>query len=339
MKTVSFVVPCFNSAEYMRTCVDSILPCGEDIEIILVNDGSTKDNTAEIADELAAQYPGIVRAIHQENAGHGGAVNTGLAAAEGLYFKVVDSDDWLDEEAMVKVMDVLRGQARSAKPVDLVITNYIYDKVYEGTKTVIDYTNVFPVDQLFTWDQIGHFHNSQYLLMHSAIYRTEVLKSIGLQLPTHCFYVDNIFVYVPLPACKTMIYLNEDVYHYFIGREDQSVNEKIMYSRIDQQLKITRVMIDSVDLWSVREPKLRRYMRNYMAMMMCICSIFLRMERTEENEAKRAGIWEYLKQRDPRLYRSLRASMLGALTNIPTEAGRRVGLAGYRVAQKIFKFN
>jgi len=340
MKTISFAVPCFNSAEYMRACVDSLLVLDEgDIEIILVNDGSTKDNTAEIADGLAAEHPGTVRAIHQQNAGHGGAVNTGLEAAEGLYFKVVDSDDWLDEKAMGQVMELIRGQARSATPVDLVVANYVYDKVYEGTKTSMGYRNVFPVDKVFGWSEIGHFNSSQYLLMHSVFYRTELLKATGLKLPEHCFYVDNIFVYVPLPAVKTIIYEDVDAYHYFIGREDQSVNESVMLSRIDQQLRITKFMIDAVDLNKVAEPKLRRYMRNYLSMMMCICSVFLRMEPTAENEAKREDVWNYLKQRDAKLYRSIRHGILGVATNIPTEAGRKLGLAGYHLAQRIFKFN
>ena len=81
MKILSFAVPCYNSEAYMRKCIDSLLPGGEDVEIIIVDDGSS-DGTAAIADEYEAKYPGICRAIHQENAGHGGAVNTGIQAGE-----------------------------------------------------------------------------------------------------------------------------------------------------------------------------------------------------------------------------------------------------------------
>ena len=130
MQIISFAGPCFNSADYMEKCVYSLVPLGDDIEIILVDDGSTKDNTAEICDRLVAEHPNVIRAIHQENAGHGGAVNAGLAAAEGLYFKVVDSDDWLDEEAMETIMAFIRSQADLAEPTDLVISNYVYEKVY-----------------------------------------------------------------------------------------------------------------------------------------------------------------------------------------------------------------
>ena len=96
MKYITFTVPCYNSQDYMERCIDSLLPGGEDVEIIIVNDGST-DATAQIADDYAARYPGIVRAVHKKNGGHGSGVNKGLELATGAYFKVVDSDDWLDD--------------------------------------------------------------------------------------------------------------------------------------------------------------------------------------------------------------------------------------------------
>lgn len=339
MKTLSFAVPCYNSAEYMDACIESLLKCGDDVEILIVNDGSFKDNTAEKADEWQARYPDIIRAIHKENGGHGSAVNAGLENAKGRYFKVVDSDDWLDEEAMAEVMRYLRLQMELRDATDMVIANYVYEKVHEGAQTVMGYSNVFPVGVEFGWDEVGRFNPSQYLLMHSVIYRTELLQEMNLKLPHHCFYVDNIFVYEPLPQVETMYYLDVDMYRYFIGREDQSVNEKVMMGRIDQQLRVTRTMIDAVDVTSIEEKHLRHYMENYLAMMMCICSVFLRMRNTPEDDEKREGIWRYLKEADPVLYRRLRTNVLNLGTNLPTELGRRAGLGGYHIAQKIFKFN
>ena len=343
MKTITFAIPCYNSAEYMDKCIESILAFEDglgDIEILIVDDGSTKDNTAAKADEWHERYPETVYAIHKENGGHGSAVNVGLANARGRYFKVVDSDDWLDESAMREIMPYLRAQSELRHACDLVIANYVYEKVYENTRTVIDYKNVFPVDEEFTWDEIGHFKSSQYLLMHSVIYRTDLLRDVRLVLPEHCFYVDNIFVYVPLPAVYSIRYFNVDMYRYFIGREGQSVNEDTMMARIDQQLRITRFMIDAVDLdEDVVQKKLRRYMENYLSMMMCICSVFLRMINTDEAEQKREGIWNYLKEARPNMYSRIRRNILNLGTNIPSEVGRRLGLGGYHLAQKIFKFN
>lgn len=324
----------------MDKCIESLLVCGDDIEIIIVDDGSTKDKTGEKADVWAEKHPTIIKAVHQENGGHGQAVNTGLAHASGLYFKVVDSDDWLDEKAMEDVMAYLRAQKEREHPTDLVIANYVYEKVHEGTRTVMHYRNVFPERREFTWDEVGHFHQSQYLLMHSVIYRTDLLRQVGLMLPKHTFYVDNIFVYEPLPAVETIYYLDVDMYRYFIGREDQSVNEDVMKSRIDQQLRVTRHMIDAVKLpEAVSKKPLEQYMENYLSMMMCISSIFLRMIDTPEAEQKRDDLWAYLKTANPELYPHIRRSVLNMGTNLPTELGRRVGIFGYRIARKIFKFN
>lgn len=340
MKTISFAVPCYNSAAYMDVCIESILKCGEDIEIIIVDDGSTKDDTAAKADEWQERHPDIIRAMHQENGGHGQAVNTGLANATGYYFKVVDSDDWLDEHAMSEIMGYLRVQCELETGTDLVIGNYVYEKVSENTRTVMHYRSVFPEGREFHWDEVGHFLQSQYLLMHSVIYRTALLRDMDLVLPKHTFYVDNIFVYVPLPKVKTIYYRDVDMYRYFIGREDQSVNESVMISRIDQQLRVTRLMIDAVLLpGGVPEKRLERYMENYLSMMMCICSIFLRMIDSDESEDKREEIWEYLKEKNPDVYRRIRRSALNMGTNLPTGLGRRIGITGYRMAQRIFKFN
>ena len=343
MKTITFAVPCYNSAEYMDKCIESLLACDDgrnDIQIVIVDDGSTKDDTPAKADAWQAEYPETILAVHQPNGGHGQAVNTGLKNAEGRYFKVVDSDDWLDPDAMRDVMRYLRRQCELRDATDLVIANYVYEKVHEGTRTVIRYKNVFPVEEEFTWEDVGRFNPSQYLLMHSVVYRTELLRDMGLELPQHTFYVDNIFVYVPLPHVKSIYYLDVDMYRYFIGREDQSVNESVMMGRIDQQLKVTRIMIDAVELPdSVEEKRLERYMENYLSMMMCICSIFLRMINTPEAEEKRDAIWAYLKEHNPGVYSRVKNSVLNLATNIPTEVGRRIGITGYHVAQKIFKFN
>ena len=266
-------------------------------------------------------------------------MNTGLAHATGFYFKVVDSDDWLDPAAMFPLMVYLRSQLDAPVPCDMVVANYVYDKVDEGEQKVMGYGNVLPEGYEFGWDEVGTFLPSQYLLMHSVYYRTEMLRKMKLILPEHTFYVDNIFVYEPLVYVRTMRYFNVDAYHYFIGREDQSVNEKVMMGRMDQQLRVTRQMIDNVDPQAVRNRHLRHYLRNYLSMMMCICSVFLRMRGGEADERDLKDIWAYLKEQNPSLYRRVRSNALNLATNLPTEAGEKIGLKGYQIAQKIFKFN
>ena len=289
MKVLSIAIPSYNSENYMANCIESLLIGGDDVEILIVNDGS-KDNTGRIADEYAAKYPNIIRAIHQENGGHGEAVNAGLRNATGAYFKVVDSDDWVDPKAYKEILTLLKQMLTEHRQLDMLISNFVYDKQGASFKKVMNYRSVLPQNEIFTWEQIGHFKKGQYILMHSVIYRTQMLRDCELELPKHTFYVDNIFVYQPLPAVKTIYYLDVDFYHYFIGRDDQSVNEKVMIKRVDQQLRVNKLMIDYYDLSDkamVPSKKLRQYMYNYLEIMMTISSIMLIRSHDADNLAKR----------------------------------------------------
>ena len=110
----------------------------------------------------------------------------------------------------------------------------------------------------------------KYILMHSVIYRTGLLRDCGLELPKHTFYVDNLFVYQPLPHVQTMYYMDVNFYRYFIGREDQSVHEDVMIRRIDQQLFVNRIMIDTIAGAKNIEKNIRRYMLRYLDIIMAV---------------------------------------------------------------------
>ncbi|MDR3037122.1 MAG: glycosyltransferase family 2 protein [Coriobacteriales bacterium] len=339
---ITFALPCYNAAAYMDRCIESILAGAKNhlnrVEIIIVDDGSTQDDTAAKADSWQMRFPDVIRAVHQENGGHGAAVNAGLARARGAYFKVVDADDWLDEEALA--LSLVRLKWLATSNLDLFITNYVYEKLDEGTHTPIRLGGPLPEGRIFGWSEVGTFKPQQNLLMHAVIYRTELLRDVGLELPKHTFYVDNIFVYVPLPAVKSIFYLNADLYRYYIGREGQSINEATMVKRIDQQLLITRIMIDAYHLREdIENPRLRTYMIHYLTMMMAISSVFLRLTEREDAEDARRDLWAYLKEKDPVVYPKIRGGLLGLASNLPGPAGRATTLAGYRLARKLFKFN
>lgn len=338
MKLLSVAVPCYNSAAYMNHAIETLLSGGDNIEIILVNDGS-RDDTEKIGLEYQEKYPDIVRVISQENGGHGEAVNTGLANAAGLYFKVVDSDDWVNEKALQEVLDKLEELISDGNSPDMFLTNYVYEKAGAKRKKVINYNWALPKNQIFTWDDIMHFRQSQNILMHSAIYRTKLLKDCGLRLPKHTFYVDNIFVYQPLPYVKTLYYMDVNLYRYFIGRSDQSVNEKVMISRIDQQIRVTRIMIEAHNLTQIKCKKLQNYMIKYLSMMMVICSVFLIKEGSDESIAKKEELWSYLKNYNRWLYNKIRSHILGRSMNLPGKFGRRIVELGYDIARKIYGFN
>ena len=338
MKYISFAIPCYNSQDYMAHAIESILPGGDEVEIIIVNDGS-KDKTSQIAHEYMDKYPDIIKVIDKENGGHGDAVNAGLANASGKYFKVVDSDDWVDEEALHKILMLMRHLEEDNEQIDMLISNYVYEKVGVTHKKCIHYRNVLPQDEVFRWDDIGHFRLDQYILMHSVIYRTYMLKLSQMRLPKHTFYVDNIYVYYPLPHVRKIYYLDVDFYRYFIGREDQSVNEKVMIARVDQQIFVTKTMIDMYQLKKVTSKKLRQYMINYLAIMMTVSSILLIRSKEKENLEKKKELWLYLKKRDMKTYIKIRYGILGQTMNIPGKSGRKISSLAYTVARRIIGFN
>lgn len=338
MKLLSIAVPCYNSEAYMEHCIETLLFGGDAVEILIIDDGS-KDRTGEIADRLQKEYPTIIRVIHQENGGHGEAVNTGLAHATGAYFKVVDSDDWVNEKAYSQILNLLEGIVKEEKQLDMLISNFVYEKQGAKRKKVMKYHRAIPRDEIITWDEVRGFTKWQYILMHSVIYRTQLLKDCGLVLPKHTFYVDNIFVYVPLPHVKNMYYLNVDFYRYFIGREDQSVNEAVMIRRIDQQIKVNKIMVESVNLWGIMNSKQRKYMFNYLEIITIISTIMCIRSGTEENLGKKRELWKYIKEYDLRLFHRLRNGIMGRTMNLPGKGGRKISVAAYKISQKVVGFN
>lgn len=336
MKLLSVAIPCYNSENYMRNAVESVLPV-DSVEVIIVDDGSM-DRTADIADEYAFLFPDKVRVIHQANGGHGAAVNAGMQAAEGIFFKVLDSDDCLNTKALEEIMQVLERSEKEEWKLDAVFANYVYDKKEENTQHTVRYTNVFPTDRLFSWKETKRFHQGQYLLMHSIIYRTEVLLACGLSLPRKTFYVDNIFAYQPLPFVNKMYYCNTDLYFYYIGRDDQSVSEKNMIKRIDQQLRVTDIMINNVDLWSVQETKCREYMLAYLGIMMTVSSIYLIKEGSQESLEKRDRLWDNLREKDEVIYQCVSRGIVNRTMRATSYFGRQIAKTGYRVSRAIFKF-
>ena len=341
MKLLTIAIPSYNSENYLSKCIESLLPGGEDVEILVVNEGS-KDNTSAIGHEYEAKYPGIVKVIDKENGGHGSAVNAGVEHATGLFFKVVDSDDWVKKSAYLEILEKLKDFAGSDVIIDMLISHFVYEKEGAAKKKVMRYAHALPKDTVFTWNDVGHFFKGQYILMHSVIYRTKLLRECGMKLPDHTFYVDNIFVYEPLPYVKNMYYMDVNFYRYYIGREDQSVNEKVMIGRVDQQLRVNKLMID----YTVRNRKmifvnkrLKQYMLNYLEIITTISSIMLILADTEEALDKKTELWEYLKASDSYLYRKLRYGIMGNGMNLPGKGGRKISVEGYRLAQRFFKFN
>lgn len=337
MKYITFAVPCYNSEDYLDRCVSTLVKGGQDVEIILINDGST-DSTPQMIDAYQKNYPTLIKTVHQENKGHGGAVNAGIKHATGNFFKVVDSDDWVDEKALGALIDYCKECVAKEQLIDLIVCNYVYDHLSIGKRKTVHYRNVLPTKAPFGWEDVGSFFPSQYLVMHALVFNTQTLIKSGVQLPHHMFYVDNIFASKPLIAVQSMRYLDINLYHYFLGREDQSVNEKVMCERIDQQIAVTKMVAESTNLEQEAPESLRSYLVRNTSIMMAISSIHLLLIGTEEAKEKRTELWHYVQQQNPELYKKLRFETMSALTYLPGKAGDLATLTGYRAAKKLYKF-
>lgn len=334
---VTFVVPCYNSADYMSRCIETLLTATQPCEILVINDGS-KDDTSAIAHAFAERDSRVV-AVDQENANWGGVVNHGLSLAKGTFFKIVDSDDYIDPAALKRVLDTMALAVKSGNVPDLMVTNYVYDRVTDGTQHTIQYRKLLPTGRVFAWSEMGHPGIDQFIMVHASWYRTQVLRDSGVELPTGVSYMDSLFVLHPMPWVEKLFYLDVDAYHYIIGREGQSVEVEVVKKHIDQQLMATRLAIEDADYTRLyaEEPNRALLMMGYVSCMMSVSTIYLFKINTPEALEKNRELWAFMKETDQTLYHNVRRTWAG-LANRRTRVGRFLAQGGYALAQKIFKF-
>lgn len=339
-KTLTFVVPAYNMETYLERCISSLVAVRrpDDIEVLIVDDGSS-DGTAGLADQFAQRYPGIVYAIHQQNKGHGGAVNAGIARARGTYVKVVDADDWVGPEALARMMDVLRKQCAGGEPVDLVITDYVYDKVGKRNKHVVRFNRVMDADRVLGWDDLKRFGMAQYIIMHALTFRTEVVRQSQLCLPEHTFYVDFIYAYEPFPWVHTIMYLDMPFYHYFIGRDGQSVQTDVMIRRVDQLRRVNQIMAKSTPEPGTVPDGLYRYMIHFLSINTVVTSVFLILSKDREHYEQQRQLWRDIEAMSPAIAKDLRRRPLSRVINMRGSVGRFIIRQGYRIAEHVVGFN
>ena len=229
MKILTFIIPAYNSEQYLDKCIPSMLHPSvlDKLEIIIVNDGST-DNTAIVAEKYCSQYPDVVRLISQENKGHGGALNTGCAAATGKYLKVIDADDWVVTENLPEFLSLLESCES-----EVVLTHY--HTVDISTKEVRDW-KCSPKEFAcgYTFEEIvAEWLSFKFnLTFHGITYQTKFYQKHKNNLPEHVFYED--YEYSTFPCCfaKSVMPLDLFLYEYRIGDVNQSVSHVNQVKRI-----------------------------------------------------------------------------------------------------------
>lgn len=254
MKVLTFVIPAYNSEQYLDKCIPSMLAPEilDKLEIIVVNDGST-DRTAAVAEKYCAQYPETVRLISQENKGHGGALNTGCAAAKGKYLKVIDADDWVQTQNLPKFVKLLEQSEN-----DVVLTHYHTIDISTGEiKNWKSYPSEYGCGYTFEEIMTDWRNFNRSFTLHGITYRTAFYHEFGSQLSEHVFYED--YEYATFPCChaKSVIPFNLFLYEYRIGDVNQSVSSANQLKRIGHTETVLRSMTEKYN--SLPESAGKRY--------------------------------------------------------------------------------
>lgn len=239
MKTLTISIAAYNAKKTINKCLDSMVSskCIDDLEIIVVNDGS-KDKTLDIAKDYSQQYPQSVIVIDKENGGHGSTINASIIKATGKYYKIVDSDDWVETESLDKLVDTLKTESA-----DLIVNSY-FEADANGNHTKLikasDYT--FQENTIYNFEDIAlHFTKAH---MHKMTFKTNLVKEMGPIIDENCFYVDIEYVGFLLSKIDTVKFLEYPVYDYLLGYDEQSASIISMVERRDQHKKVVNRMIE-----------------------------------------------------------------------------------------------
>jgi len=336
MKLLTIVIPCFNSAEYIDKCISSMLIGDDRVHIVIVDDGST-DSTGLIADTYAELYPNYFTVIHQSNSGHGEGINQGIRHAKGKYFKVVDSDDWLSKDFKY-YLDELE-KCDSANGADLIVTNYYYEHADNVGNKAIQYNNVFTDKKIHHWNDTGKFRLHQLLTIHSCTFNTEFFRRNFKSLPKHIFYEDNLMVYQLIPYVDSILYLNIDLYRYFIGREGQSVQKDILINRYEHQLIVTELCFESYNINTIAEPMKRKYLSHELFLMLGISVLSAKMNCSIEVDQRLNQMWKACYDYNPSLANYYRKHSILRLACIPGITGYRLSSLFFHIANRFIRFN
>ena len=294
-KLLTVTVPAYNADPWLEYNLNSLLvpSCLDMLEVLVVDDGSV-DRTGEIADSYAARYPDTVRVIHKENGGHGSGVNTGIREARGRYFKVVDADDWVDQDAFQNLIEVLKEADD-----DIVSSGFLWAKDngsgYPATfPTEAEFKEPFKgvrYGETYRFEEIAE---QLYLKIHNLTYRTAL-------------YVDTEYITYPVPFVETVRFLPDFVYRYRINRTGQSMSVKQMQKYAENYDRVFGSLLRFYDSEIVQScgAKKKRYIANIIARTAAArIRVFLSLPTNRENKEALIRFDESLKKDHPEIYRA-----------------------------------
>lgn len=249
-KLLTIVIPAYNVENYIERCLDSFInkKILELIEILVVDDGGN-DNTLGIAKKYAGKYPDTIIPVHKENGGHGSVINYGIEYARGKYFKVVDGDDWVDSEELFKILDKIQKEKLE---VDVIFSDYIKEYKYNNSSKLFSLKNSFDEDKIMNLTDTRYNKNMR-IEIHSLIYNTDMLRNEKIRFLEKTFYEDTEYVLFPLAKNRKIIYLPNPIYHYFIGRPEQSVSIDSVIKHLDDQFRVIDSILYFYDMMKISD--------------------------------------------------------------------------------------
>lgn len=234
-KILSVIVPSYNCREFLEKGIPTFLDPNvlDSLDIIIVNDGST-DDTAVAAERFCREYPNSIRLINQENKGHGGALNTGCAAAVGKYLRIVDADDWVETANLYPFVEFLKNCES-----DVVLTDYDTVDISNGEVRLRSMPKE-TVGKEMTLEELmqDRVNNEQILSLHGITYRTDFYQGCSIKLTEHVFYEDVQYTTIPCCFAQTLTPAGLLIYHYRIGDVNQSVSDVNQLKRISHVEKV-----------------------------------------------------------------------------------------------------
>lgn len=269
---VSVIIPVYNVEKYLRRCLDSVVnQTYKDIEVILVNDGSP-DNSKEICEEYVAKYSNI-QLINQKNAGLGAARNTGLQYITGNAVTFVDSDDWLELDAIeYYVASMKKSDA------DIVVTQMIRKKEYfsnEGTNGTTIKEEVLNQEQFAKKYFKIDGNNIEYYAC-AKLYKREIAREV--KYPVGLFAEDVPAAFGYIIRSQKIFYSTKVTYNYFFN--DNSLTAKFTDKDFDLE-KIWDLVVEEAKVYGNEDYILYAKVNRYRIDFNLLCKIALSENKSD----------------------------------------------------------
>lgn len=256
MKKLSFIIPLYNSAQWLEKCLYSVLNQDlpeSDLEIICINDGSP-DNSAELAREIAKEHPSII-VIEQENQGPSGARNTGMRRATSKYLCFVDPDDYVEPNVYGGLVKQMEEQQLDMLRFDFQVVNEHYEIIPKRAfEMQFDYTSQLMTGTEFLINRLDIACN-----IWRYIYRTDIITKNNIWCYTGDYYDDTPWLPLVLMKAERMNVCDIVVYNY-LERSDSLVNAKspkAVQRKIDGGIMLLEILYEQLKI--IKDKGVRRW--------------------------------------------------------------------------------